>query len=287
MIETGRQSDAPELSESMLPRPFNVTARALETIDTVTLDFQAADNGPPISFAPGQFTMIYAFGIGEVPISISGDPESPEVLTHTIRAVGAVTNALFDLQVGDSVGIRGPYGTGWPMERAQARDVLIIAGGIGLAPVRPAIKSIMSNRDRYQSVSIVYGARTPHDLLFGEELRGWKSRLDVNVQVTVDRDTPQWTGDVGVVTPLIDRLSFDPDNVVVIECGPEIMMRVVARELLRRGIAPSDIYVSLERNMKCAVGFCGHCQFGASFLCKDGPVLPYEAVSDLLSVEQL
>jgi NAD(P)H-flavin reductase len=273
--------------EPTLPRPFRITSRVLETDDTFTVELVASDDGPPMSFMPGQFTMAYAHGVGEVPLSISGDPATPEVLTHTIRAVGAVTNALFRLQVGDDVGIRGPYGVGWPMDTMFGSDVLIVAGGIGLAPVRPAIRQVLGARDDYQSVSIVYGSRTPDDLLYQGELHEWKSRFDVNVQVTVDRDAPSWAGDVGVVTPLINRLAFEPGNTIAILCGPEIMMRVVAKDLRSRGISPTDIYVSLERNMKCAVGFCGHCQFGSSFVCKDGPVVSYDTVADRLAMEQL
>jgi NAD(P)H-flavin reductase len=274
-------------TDPMLPRPFRVTGTVRETVDTVSLDLEAADDGPPLSFVPGQFTMVYVHGVGEVPISISGDPARPEALTHTIRAVGAVTTALFELQAGEEIGIRGPYGVGWPMERAEGSDVLIVAGGIGLAPVRPAIRQVLADRDDYRSLSIVYGSRTPDDLLYQDELHTWKARFDTNVQVTVDRDAPTWTGDVGVVTPLLDRLAFEPDDTTAILCGPEIMMRVVAKSLRLRGVSPSDIYVSLERNMKCAIGFCGHCQFGSSFLCKDGPVVPYETVADRLAMEQL
>jgi NAD(P)H-flavin reductase len=273
--------------DPMLPRPFRVTGRVEETVDTFTLDLEAADDGAPLSFAPGQFTMVYVHGVGEVPISISGDPARPEALTHTIRAVGAVTTALFEIQMGEEIGIRGPYGVGWPMERAEGSDVLVVAGGIGLAPVRPAIRQMLAGRDDYRSVSIVYGSRTPDDLLYQDDLHAWKARFDTNVQVTVDRDAPTWTGDVGVVTPLLDRLAFEPDDTIAILCGPEIMMRVVAKNLRARGVSPSDIYVSLERNMKCAVGFCGHCQFGPSFLCKDGPVVPYGTVAERLAMEQL
>jgi NAD(P)H-flavin reductase len=275
------------VTEPTLPRPFRVTSRVAETEDTFTVELAASDDGPPMSFAPGQFTMVYAHGVGEVPLSISGDPARPEVLTHTIRAVGAVTNTLFELQVGDEIGVRGPYGVGWPMERMLGRDVLIVAGGIGLAPLRPAITQVLDMRDDYRSVSIVYGSRTPDDLLYEDDLHRWKSRFDVNVQVTVDRDAPSWTGDVGVVTPLIGRMSFEPDNAIAVLCGPEIMMRVVAKDLRSRGISPTDIYVSLERNMKCAVGFCGHCQFGPSFVCKDGPVVMYDTVAERLAMGQL
>jgi NAD(P)H-flavin reductase len=275
------------IADPMLPRSFTVTERVAETEDTFTIDLEPSDSGPDLSFAPGQFMMMYAYGVGEVPISISGDPSRPDTLTHTIRAVGAVTNALSELGVGDEIGIRGPYGVGWPMGRAEGGDVVVVAGGIGLAPVRPAIRQMLADRDEYRSVSIVYGSRTPDDLLYQDELHEWKARFDLNVQVTVDRDAPSWTGDVGVVTPLINRLDFDPGHTIAIVCGPEIMMRVVAKDLRSRGVPSSDIYVSLERNMKCAVGFCGHCQFGSAFLCKDGPVVPYATVADRLAMEQL
>ena len=274
-------------AEPMMPRPFRVTDRFDETADTFTLDLSAADSGPPVAFMPGQFTMVYAYGVGEVPLSISGDPASPGTLTHTVRAVGAVTSALFNLRVGDEVGIRGPYGVGWPMDRTLGSDVVIVAGGIGLAPVRPAIEQVLADRDSHESVSIVYGSRTPDDLLYQDDLHAWKARFDANVQVTVDRDAPTWTGDVGVVTPLINRLDFEPTNTIAILCGPEIMMRVVAKDLRSRGVSPTDIYVSLERNMKCAVGFCGHCQFGSRFICKDGPVVAYADVAEHLAMEQL
>lgn len=278
--------DLESTPEPMLPRPFTVARKRRDTIDTVTLDLEAQDGGG-LEFAPGQFTMVYAFGVGEVPLSISGDPGSPTVLTHTVRAVGSVTDALCAAGPGDTLGVRGPYGTAWPLDVAAGTDIAIVAGGIGLAPVRPAIRHVLDNRDRYGSVSIVSGARTPGDLLYADEMRGWSSRLDVNVQVTVDRGSTDWHGDVGVVTPLLDRITFDPRRVVVLVCGPEIMMRVVARTLLGRGVGAQDVFVSLERNMKCGIGYCGHCQFGASFVCKDGPVFPFDRVAERLGIEAL
>ncbi|HEX6146775.1 MAG TPA: FAD/NAD(P)-binding protein [Acidimicrobiia bacterium] len=277
---------ARDVVEPMLPRPFRVTARRTETADTVTLELEP-DDGQGLAFTPGQFTMIYVFGIGEVPLSISGSPHDSSKLVHTVRSVGAVTEAIGGLEVGDPVGVRGPYGAGWPVGRAEGRDVVVVAGGIGLAPLRPVLYAVLANRERFGAVSLVYGSRSPADLLFGDELHIWRSRFDLEVEVTVDRSDEQWFGDVGMVTGLLPRISFDPANTVSMVCGPEIMMKVVARELELRGLAPGDIHLSLERNMKCAIAFCGHCQFGPDFLCRDGPVLPYSHVAQRLTVTGL
>jgi NAD(P)H-flavin reductase len=270
----------------MLPRPFRVVARREETADTVTLDLTAED-GEGLQFTPGQFTMLYVFGIGEVPISISGDPGSPDTLMHTVRAVGAVTEAIAALDEGDRVGIRGPYGTGWPMEETEGKDVVVAAGGIGLAPVRPVLLTLLAARSRFGAVSLIYGSRTPSDLLFLEELHEWRSRFDVEIEVTVDRADADWLGDVGVVTSLLPRIAFEPNNTVAVVCGPEIMMKVVANEMTSRGVGPGSIYVSMERNMKCAIGFCGHCQFGPEFICRDGPIFPYERIRRLIAIREV
>jgi NAD(P)H-flavin reductase len=275
------------LTEPMDLRPFSVEGARRETHDTWTLTLVAADGGPDLAFEPGQFTMLYVFGVGEVPLSISGNPSRPKSLIHTIRAVGSVTNAICALRAGDTVGIRGPYGSSWPGRRATGRDIVFVAGGIGLAPVRPAIYHVLEHREEYGTVSIVYGSRAPTDLLYTEEIHEWKARFDLNVQVTVDRGDRTWMGDVGVVTPLINRLAFDPEHTAANLCGPEIMMRVVSNDLVRRGLPASDISVSLERNVKCGIGFCGHCQIGSSFVCKDGPVVPYDVVADRLGMEEL
>ena len=275
------------VTEPMMLRPFEVTAVTQETHDTWTLDLEVADGGDALRFQPGQFTMMYVFGVGEVPISIAGNPSHPETLVHTVRAVGAVTNAICALRPGTLIGIRGPYGSSWPVVAATGRDIIIVAGGIGLAPVRPAIYHVLEHRESYGSVSIVYGSRTPSDLLYIDEIHDWKSRFDLNVQITVDRGDGAWMGDVGVVTPLLNRLSFDANHAAAILCGPEIMMRVIAKELARRGMPTADVSVSLERNVKCGIGFCGHCQIGASFICKDGPVVAYDDVADRLGMEEL
>lgn len=277
-----KDMDVSAMTDPMLPRPFRVTAKRAETHDTVTLDFEATDGGPPIDFMPGQFTMVYVHGVGEVPISISGDPDRPEVLTHTVRAVGGVTNGIFALMPGDTIGIRGPFGTGWPL--AEGNDLLVIAGGIGLAPVRPVIYQALAHRDRHQCVGLAYGARTPSEVLYRDELREWDNRPDINVEVTVDRGDRGWRGSVGVVTPLVQRLRCAAGDAIAVICGPEVMMKIVARTLGDRGVSEENIYVSLERNMKCGVGFCGHCQFGSDFMCKDGPVVPYTAVAKRLGI---
>ncbi len=274
-------------ADPMFLRPFRVFATRRDTVDTVTLELVAADGGAPLVFRPGQFTMMYIYGVGEVPISIAGNPSTPETLIHTVRAVGAVTNAICALERGDTIGIRGPYGTHWPIEDATDRDVIIVAGGIGIAPVRPVIHHLMTYRPDYRSVSIVYGSRSPADLLYTEDIHRWRSRFDTNVQVTVDRADDSWLGDVGVVTPMIDRLSYEPGATTAIVCGPEIMMRIVARELVNRGVTADQIWVSLERNLKCGLGYCGHCQIGPAFVCRNGPVVSFESVSTRLGMEEL
>jgi NAD(P)H-flavin reductase len=273
-------------TELLLPKPFRVVGRERETADTVTVTLEPLD-GEDFGFAPGQFSMVYLYGIGEVPLSISGHPEPPGSLVHTVRAVGAVTRALCSLDLGDTVGVRGPYGTGWPLASVEGRDLVIAAGGIGLAPLRPVMLYALAHRDRFRDVSLIYGTRSPSDLLYERELRRWRSRFDVEVEVTVDRSQPGWHGDVGVVTTLLPRIPFATGDTVAMVCGPEIMMKVTARELEARGVRREDIYVSLERNMKCAVGFCGHCQFGLGFVCRDGPVVSYDRVIHRMRIPEL
>ena len=276
----------PLVGEAMLPRPFRVVARFEETHDTVTLEFEPGD-GDGIRFAPGQFPMLYLFGIGEVPISIAGGNEDGRTLVHTVRSVGAVTEAIWSLGIGDWVGIRGPYGVGWPVDEAEGRDLIVGAGGIGLAPLRSVVQHVAEHRDRFGAVSLIYGTRSPGDMLYGDELHDWRTRFQVDVGVTVDRSDEGWQGNVGVVTSLLPRVNFDPANTVAMVCGPEVMMKVVARELVSRGVEPADVHISLERNMKCAIGFCGHCQFGPDFVCRDGPVVPYAQVMERMRLAQL
>ena len=271
----------------MTPITYRVARIARDLHDTFTLDLQAVKDGAGLAFAPGQFNMLYQFGVGEVPISISGDPATPQRLVHTLRAVGSVTDAMARLRKGATVGVRGPFGSSWPVKQAEGNDVVIVAGGIGLAPLRPAIYKILAGRERYGRFVILYGARTPKDILYRRQLEHWRGRLDVYVDVTVDQATGPWRGNVGVVTRLVDRAGFDPGHTTAMVCGPEIMMRYAVHALNDRGVSDDRIYVSLERNMKCALGFCGHCQLGGHFVCRDGPVYPYDRVRKLLKVREL
>lgn len=269
----------------MLPQPFTIKKVKAETYDTFTFELSNGNGG--LSFAPGQFNMLYVFGVGEIPISISGDPGKPETLIHTTRAVGIVTKGMRRLQVGDTIGVRGPYGTSWPVKKAIGNDVVIVTGGIGLAPLRPAMYDIMANREKFGNVVLLYGARSPEDILYLKEIKSWRARLDLNVHVTVDRAVGDWLGNVGVVTTMIPKAPFDPHNTVALICGPEIMIRFTVLELIKRGVPEEKIFVSMERNMKCGIGFCGHCQFGQEFVCKDGPVFSYPEIKDLLDIREV
>ena len=273
--------------DPMFPRPYRVHRVTKETSDTFTLELLPEAGHAGFAFAAGQFNMLYVCGIGEVPISISGDPGVPQALVHTTRAVGAVTKGMEELKKGDSIGIRGPFGTNWPVAAAEGNDVVFVAGGIGLAPLRPALYQVLANRERYGRVVLLYGARTPEDILYRKQLKEWRADLGLEVHVSVDRATRDWRGNVGVVTTLIPRVPFDPYHTVAMVCGPEVMIRYTVMELERRGVAQDQIFVSLERNMKCGVGFCGHCQHGPNFVCKDGPVFPFSRVRDLLGQREV
>ena len=276
----------PAARDPMLPRLFRIETMKRELSDTFTMTLKPVDGGT-FRFRPGQFNMLYTFGVGEVPISISGDPTDPTELSHTIRAVGKTSSALAALKPGDSVGVRGPFGTPWPVDECFGSDVVVLAGGVGLAPLRPAIYSVLAQRERYGNVLILYGARTPEDILFAKELRAWRSRFDLNCQVTVDRVTGKWSGRVGVVTQLLKGGGFDRPHTKALVCGPEVMMRFGIQTLNEQGVTNDRIYVSMERNMKCAVGFCGHCQFGPTFVCKDGPVYQFDSIKDIFKLREL
>ncbi|MEU7059133.1 FAD/NAD(P)-binding protein [Streptomyces sp. NPDC046197] len=266
------------------PLPYRVADTRTETGDTRSIELvPAAEELAP--FSPGQFAMIYAFGVGEVPVSASALRGRHGGLVHTVRAVGAVSTALYRMRPGDSVGISGPYGTGWDLEAAAGYDVLIIAGGIGLAPLRPVVHAVLDRPAAYGRLAILVGARTPADLVYRDEIESWRG--PARVEVTVDRPGPGWHGAVGVVTTLLDRLDLLPERTCALLCGPEVMMRHTARALLARGLIPQRVQVSLERNMHCATGHCGHCQLGPLLLCRDGPVVGYDRVAHLLLVREL
>lgn len=271
----------------MLVYPYCVNKVRKETKDTFTLEMVAQSGHSDFRFKAGQFNMLYVFGIGEVPISISGDPAQPKRLVHTTREVGTVTKAMRRLRVGDVLGVRGPFGTNWPVREAVGNDVVIVAGGIGLAPLRPALYEVLAQRQKYGKVVLLYGTRTPQDILFLRDLETWRSRFDLEVYVTVDHAVGMWRGNVGVVTSLIPKAPFDPLNTIALICGPEVMMRYTVQELQKRGVDSKNIFVSMERNMKCATGFCGHCQLGPHFVCKDGPVFSYDRIEDLLGKREI
>jgi len=269
----------------MTPVPYRVVSRAPETGDTWTLLLEPLAD--PVVPAPGQFNMLYAFGVGEVPISTSAAPDPSGILVHTIRDVGAVSHALISSKPETVIGVRGPYGTVWPLEEARGRDLVIVAGGIGLAPLRPAVYHALANRDEFTSVCVMVGARTPQELLFIRELEDWRGRFDVDLDVTVDNARGDWHGRVGVVTQLVPRAPFDPATAVAFVCGPELMMTFSARALLARGMPKESIYISMERNMRCGLGHCGHCQLGPTLICRDGPVYRFDEMEQLMEVREL
>jgi anaerobic sulfite reductase subunit B len=266
-------------TELMTPLPYRVVDRRIETADTVTLTLTPA--GASIGdWRPGQFTMVYAFGVGEIPLSVSGGCSGQ--IHHTVRAVGAVSQALCQARVGTVLGLRGPYGVGWPSPPDGA-DVVVVAGGIGLAPLRPVVAAAVSRPGR---LSVLIGSRTPTDLIFGGELERWRA-AGAEVLVTVDKAKSGWSGRVGLVTALLTVATFDPERTVGYVCGPEVMMRLSARELVDRGVAPERVSVSLERNMRCGVAICGHCQLGPVLVCRDGPVVGYDIGQRLFGVSEL
>jgi NAD(P)H-flavin reductase len=271
---------------SMTPLPYRVARTRRENHDNWTLELEpVGDAIDPIG--PGQFDMLYAFGVGEAPISTSGDPENGGTLVHTIRAVGAVTKALCATAPGEVIGVRGPFGNRWPVETARGHDLVLVGGGVGLPPLRPALYHALAHRGDFGELVLLYGGRTPRDLLFQRELERWRGRLDVSVDVTVDSASSGWRGRVGVVTTLIPAARLDPENAVAFVVGPELMMRFTARALLDRGVARNRIWVSLERTMRCGVGLCGHCQLGTTLVCRDGPVYRWDAIEPLLGVHEL
>jgi len=287
-MASGSETSQPiQAGDPMMPRFLRVRRALKETHDTSTLEFDDSNAAP--HFAPGQFNMLYLFGAGEVAISISGSPARPETLVHTIRGVGSVTAPMLRSRRGDVVGVRGPYGSAWPLEEAARTgcDLLLLAGGIGLAPIRPVVYEVLRRRRKFGNLIILYGARTPADMLYRKELAQWRTHPGVTVKLIVDRAAAGWSGRVGVITDLLGAVQFDPAETIAMACGPEVMMRFSYHGLLRRGVAAERVYMSMERNMKCAVGFCGHCQFSPVFICKDGPVFRADRLEPLLGVREL
>ena len=277
----------PISTSPMTPSLYTVKKKIAESHDTFSLDLAPRDGSPLITFQPGQFNMLYAFGVGEVPISISGPAPGTSGLIHTIREVGNVTRALHQLKKGATLGLRGPFGSSWPIEEARGKVVVIIAGGIGLAPLRPVIYKLLEQRNQFGNIALLYGTREPNDLLFTKEFEIWRGKYGIQVKITVDTADSNWRGNVGVVTTSIARVSFEPAHTIAMICGPEIMMRYAVLEMKRRGVSEDHIYMTMERNMKCAIGFCGHCQFGPAFICKDGPVFRYDKVKHFFGIREI
>ncbi|MEN2423963.1 FAD/NAD(P)-binding protein [Streptomyces rimosus] len=267
-----------------VPLPYRVVRRCPETADVAT--FKLLPGGSALRpFRPGQFAMLHAFGVGGIPVSVSGLPLGEPALVHTVRAVGAASRALYGVKVGDTVGVQGPYGVGWGLERAVGCDVLVIAGGIGLAPLRPLILEVLAEAGRYGRLTVLIGARTPSDLLYRLQTRHWGAAA--RVAVTVDRPEAGWRGDVGMVTRLLGRGGWAPADTCAFVCGPEPMIHATAVDLVWAGVPPHRIQVSLERNVHCGEGTCGHCQLGPLLLCRDGPVTGWDRAEPLLAVKEL
>jgi NAD(P)H-flavin reductase len=273
----------------MLPQPFTVTAKRRDTSDTWTLELQSRA-GAGLECAPGQFTMLSAFGAGEVPISISGwggwERGGDGPLVHTVRAVGLATQAICDAPVGAVLGVRGPFGRPWPVGEIEGADVLVVAGGIGLAPLRSALLTLLARRERYGRLLLLYGGRSPEQLLYTAELEQWRAR-GLDVAVTVDSAGPEWLGRVGVVPRLVHRARFDPAGAVALLCGPEVMMRFTFSALAQAGVGSDRVYASMERNMQCGIGHCGHCQLGPTLVCRDGPVYRWSEIEPWLAIREL
>ncbi len=276
-------------TDPWLAFPVTVDRVTPETPGVATYDLVFADDeiATRYAFLPGQFNMLYLPGVGEIAISISGDPADGSRLPHTIRVAGNVTQTLADLGAGAALGLRGPFGSNWPITENAGKDVILVAGGIGLAPLRPVIYELLANRNRYGQLTLLYGSRTPEGLLYPNEYDDWRTR-GLDIQTTVDRTTDGWNGNVGVVTTLLERMALPRSaETVLFTCGPEVMMWYTIQSARGCGIPNENLFVSLERNMNCAVGLCGHCQFGPEFLCKDGPIFSYDRVASILKVDDL
>ncbi len=273
-------------AERDLPLEAEVVGRVEEssTIFTLALRLVDAEKHEAYRFEAGQFNMLYLYGVGEIPVSIADDPEQPGYLQHTIRVVGRVTGGLAALREGDRIGLRGPFGHGWPMAALSGRNVLVVTGGLGCAPVLPVIKQLINHRERYNRVAILQGVKHSDDMIWRERFDRWATLPDTQVLLAADVAGPNWPGIRGQVTALFERLELETENTVALICGPEPMMVASIENLLARGYREDHIWLSMERNMQCAVGHCGHCQYGEAFVCKNGPVFRYPEIRRQLGV---
>lgn len=269
-----------------LPQEVDVVERRQESPGVFTLRLRFTDPAQhaAYSFRPGQFNMLYLYGVGEVPISIVSDVEDEHMLDHTIRAVGRVTRALAEVKTGECLGIRGPFGRGWPLQEAEGRDVVVLTGGLGCAPAVSVIHHIIRRRQDYGRLVIMQGVKHSDDLIWRTQYEQWSHLPDTQVLLAADIAGPGWQWRQGLVTSLFEQAEFDRNNAIVMMCGPEPMMIASAQKLTAIGVDEKAIWLSMERNMRCAVGLCGHCQFGGDFVCRDGPVFRYPQVKPLLGV---
>jgi NAD(P)H-flavin reductase len=274
------------LEGCMIPRPMRIETIIDETYNVRTFRLRPT-NGGNVEYSPGQFNMLSVFGVGEIPVTASSDPYQSEYLDHTVRAVGSVTNVMFSLKAGDHIMVRGPFGTTWPMKEMKGKDVMVVGGGIGLNPLKSVIIGVSRRRSDYGKLYVLHGARTPQDLLFTRDYDEWGKIPNSELHITVDAGDDKWRGNVGVVTTLFDKFSFDPARTVALLCGPEVMMYFTAKELLKRGLPSGSLYLSMERHMRCGIGFCGHCQMGPFFICKDGPIFAYDSIGKFFGVRQI
>jgi NAD(P)H-flavin reductase len=291
MITTATPTRPPSVCglQAMTPVAARIVAVKEENFNTRTFQIQIVDEElrKMYRFAPGQFNMLYAPGVGEAAISISSDAGQPQLLEHTIRVVGSVTRAITRMGVGGVVGLRGPFGHGWPLEHLEGNDVVIVGGGIGLAPLRPVIYHVLKHRNRFGRVILLYGCRTPADRPYAAELEEWTQSESIDVLVTVDNATAGWVGPVGVVMKLLQRIKVNAAKTSVLVCGPRILNRVAAGQFLQLHVPPQKVFVSLERNMHCGFGRCGHCQYGPKFICLDGPVFAFDQIADIFAKEEI
>ena len=275
---------APFLSgkEMMLSNPYRPWSARITSIIDVTateklFELRIIDERVREAFrhSPGQFVEVSIFGLGEAPVSISSSPSKQGFIELCVRKTGEVTEALHEMQCGDIVGLRGPFGRGFPFEDMKGHDILLVAGGLGVAPLRALINNIHDERSEFGKVTIIYGAKTPEELMFREQFEMWRHRNDFDLYLTVDNPSEGWDGEVGVVTKPFERIEIDADNTFGALCGPPVMYPFVINEMRKKGISYDHIYVSFERHMKCGMGKCGHCQIGHQYVCIDGPVFNY------------
>lgn len=273
-------------TDPWVPVIYEVIDRKEENDNVVTLDIKPVNDEAIDPIKPGQFNMLYTFGKGEIPISVSSLDEHPAII-HTIQNVGLISESFVKLTIGARLGVRGPFGSSWPVELGIDKDIIIVAGGLGLAPLRPAIEHIANNRESYGKFNVLYGTRSPENIFFHEDIISWQADPRLNFLITVDHSFKNWRGHVGTVTQLVHFADFNPGNCIAFVCGPEVMMRFTVSELVKSGITEENIYISMERNMKCGIGHCGHCQFGPTFICKDGPVFKSTDIMPYLRIKEL